>query len=131
MSFLHNLDSIINTEAVVAPRQELINFARLLNNSVREDNPVEWFAKQLAEEKLSWITPCGKRGISNEDKNDDKYENQTGDYIVFQIGNHEPHVIGHVRSQVYFQGLRQLGTHVVNNAFDFIGHPHDVFAAAL
>ena len=60
-----------------------------------------------------------------------QHQNQTGDDIVFQIGNHEPHIIGHVRSQVDFQGLRQLGPHVVDNAFDFIGHPHDVFAAAL
>ena len=71
------------------------------------------------------------RLASDEDKNDHNYENQTGDYIVFQIGHHEPHVIGHVRGQIYFQGLRQLRSHLVDNAFDFIGHPYDVFAAAL
>ena len=47
----------INATATEAPLTEVVNFAVLLNNSVRQANPMEWLIGQLAAENLLWVTP--------------------------------------------------------------------------
>ena len=64
-------------------------------------------------------------------KNNRQYQNETGNNVVFQVRNHQAHIIGLIGGEVNFQGLRQFRAHFVDHAFDFIGDAHDVFAAAL
>ncbi|MEN8135926.1 MAG: HD domain-containing phosphohydrolase [Thermodesulfobacteriota bacterium] len=64
----------IKATATEAPITEVVNFAGLLNNSVRQENPMEWLVEQLTAENLLWVTPV-KRGEDNEAYEVERQEN--------------------------------------------------------
>jgi HD-GYP domain-containing protein (c-di-GMP phosphodiesterase class II) len=58
----------IQAAATAVPITEVVNFAKLLNNSVRQKEPTEWLIKELAAENLLWVTPvkCVEEGEAYE-----------------------------------------------------------------
>jgi len=111
-------DSSFNDASI----EQILDFTRLLNHAVKEENPLSWLNKKLDGKDIPWIEIIKLSGTTQEEYYEELKEiaRKTYSYALSSVKETSKNIASHGRS-----GVRKL-KRIVQNMVDFISDDDSV-----